>query len=326
MKYIIIGTGNICKTYIKAINNIEGSTICGFISRSGNNPSSASGLPVWSSLKDVNCDYNAIIITTPNGLHHKVAIDAARLGKHILTEKPLDITVEAMDKMINACKMAGVKLGVSFQRRMNPDNIAIKKLLDNKSLGKIFSVNLSCKFWRTQDYYDSAAYRGGYLIDGGGPFMQQAVHNLDLYQWFFGKPQSIKSMLGTFMHNIEAEDHGAAIFRHEDGMIGSVVASTATRPGFPARMEVYSDKGYFITLDDKISEWEIDGVPNPKRLVESTINKVSNVATISDSSLHEAVILDFEDSIKNNREPFVTPESAKLTSELVLKIYSEAKN
>ena len=240
MKYIIIGTGNICRTYIQAIGNLPGSQLCGFISRSGNPPEAAPDLPVWNDLNKVDCPYDTVIITTPNSFHHTFAIQAASLGKHVLTEKPMDITVDAMDRMMTACRNARVTLGVSYQRRMNPDNLALKKLMDEDRLGKVFAADLSCKFWRTREYYDSAPYRGGYDIDGGGPFMQQAVHNLDFYQWLFGMPVEVKSMLGTFLHDIDAEDHGAALMRHENGMIGTVIASTAMLPGFMARMARHS--------------------------------------------------------------------------------------
>lgn len=324
MKYIIIGTGNICRTYIDALKNLPGSEITGFISRSGKSPETAQALPAWKDLEQVDRTYDSVIITAPNSFHHRYARQAAALGKHILTEKPLDITTEAMDQMIQGAKQAGVTLSVSFQRRMNPDNLKLKKLIDSGALGKIFAVDLSCKFWRDQDYYDSAPYRGSVDIDGGGPFMQQAVHNLDLYQWLFGMPVRVKSMMGTFLHQMETEDHGAALMAHENGMIGSIIASTATRPGFKARMEVHSEKGYFITTDDKISDWEIDGVENPAEKVADFSEKVSNVPTISDSSRHQAVLLDFEAAVKDGREPLITGESAKNTTDLVLEIYRQA--
>jgi len=325
MKYIVIGTGNICRTYIQAIGNLSGSELCGFISRSGNVLEEARDLPAWRDLKDVDCHYDSIIITTPNSLHHQFAVQAAELGKHVLTEKPLDITKEAMDLMIEACQHAGVTLSVSFQRRMNPDNLALKKLMVEKKLGKVFAVDLSCKFWRTQEYYNSATYRGGYDIDGGGPFMQQAVHNLDFYQWLFGMPVEVKSMMGTFRHDIEVEDHGAALMRHENGMIGTVIASTAAFPGFKARMEVHSDKGYFITMDDKITDWNIEGVHNPAIQGSPVYEGSSHNPAVTDSSRHEAVLLDFEGAVREQREPLITAESAKKTSELVLQIYSQAK-
>jgi len=324
MKYIVIGTGNISRTYIQAIGNLPGSSLCGFISRSGRSPESAPDFPVWKSLDEVDCEYDCVIITTPNKFHHIHAVDAAERGKHVLCEKPLDITREGMDLMIDACRKAGVTLSASYQRRMSPDNLSLKKLMDENKLGRVFAADLSCKFWRDQEYYDSAPYRGGYDIDGGGPFMQQAVHNLDFYQWIFGMPVEVKSMTGRFMHEMEVEDHGAALLRHENGMIGTVIASTAATPGFMARLEVHSDRGYFITVDDRITEWGIAGVPNPAAALPDALESGSNQAFINDSSRHEAVLLDFEEAVREKREPMITAESARRTTELVLMIYKAA--
>ena len=112
-----------------------------------------------------------------------------RLGKHVLTEKPLDITIEAMDAMIDACKNNNVKLGVCYQYRSNPDIMILREMLSQGILGKPVAADYRINCWREQSYYDSASYRGGYEIDGGGPFIQQACHQIDLYAWFFGKPK-----------------------------------------------------------------------------------------------------------------------------------------
>ena len=119
----------------------------------------------------------------------------------------------------------------------------MKKLLDEKKLGRLCAVDLSVKCYRDQAYYDSAPYRGDKEIDGGGPFIQQAAHNVDMYCWFFGMPEEVVSALDTFAHNIEGEDHGVALLRHADGMIGTITASTVAKPGFPARLEIHAVPG-----------------------------------------------------------------------------------
>lgn len=321
MNYLLAGTGNISKTYIKAVENVKGAKITGCVSRSGRSPETAPGLKSFPSITDANVPFDAVIITTPNGLHHTAAIEAASRGKHVLTEKPLDITMQAMDDMINACKKAGVVLAVSYQRRMSPDNLALKKLFDAEAFGKIYAADLSCKFWRDQAYYDSGDYRGGYAIDGGGPFIQQACHNIDLYQWFFGMPTEVKSTLATLAHPIEAEDHGAAILRHTNGMLGTIVASTLAKPGLPARLEVHTEKGYFTTFDDKIAVWEIEGIPNPADSKDSYEQSGASSHKVADTSRHEAIIRDFEESVAKGKEPLVTAESARNTTELILRIY-----
>ena len=126
-------------------------------------------------------DVDAVLVMTPSGLHAKIGIQAVEAGKHVVTTKPMDVTVAACDRLIAAADTAGVKLAVSYQRRMSPDNIIIKKLLDTNALGKIFAADMRVKFFRDMDYYNSGPYRGNFEIDGGGPFMQQAAHNVDIF-------------------------------------------------------------------------------------------------------------------------------------------------
>lgn len=321
MRYVLIGTGNISNTYVNAISKIDGCEVVGCVSRSGNRPKSAPQIECKPTLAEIETPFDAVIITTPNGLHRAGAIEAARLGKHVLTEKPLDISLAAMDRMIAACETAGVTLAVAYQRRTNPDNLALKKLVDQGAFGRIYAADLSCKFWRDQAYYDSGAYRGGWEIDGGGPFMQQACHNIDYYLWLFGMPEQVNSHYGTFMHDIEVEDHGAALLKYANGMIGTIVASTATRPGFPARLEVHSEKGTFITLDDAISFWDIEGVPNPSRPTATNRSEGASSAAITDTSRHEDILRDFEAAVREGRQPLVDARSARQTTEFILRIY-----
>ncbi|MCB0643436.1 MAG: Gfo/Idh/MocA family oxidoreductase [Phaeodactylibacter sp.] len=324
MKYVILGTGNISNTYVQALEALPASELVGCVSRSGKSPAARRDLPTWPTLEAVTADFDAVIVATPNGLHSAGVIAAAQLGKHALTEKPLGIKKADMDQAIAACKANNLTLGVAYQRRTAPDNKAVKQLLEQGTLGRIFAADLSAKFYRDQAYYDSADYRGGFAIDGGGPFMQQACHNIDIYTWFFGMPTQIHSFMGTFTHQIEAEDHGAALLRYENGMIGTIIASTATKPGFAARLEVHSDLGSFTMVDDRITEWHFEASPNPSDTQFHYAHDGATSASVSDSSAHQQIILDFEEAVRSGREPIASGVSAGLTSELILGIYGVA--
>lgn len=314
MRYVLVGTGIFSNIYVEAISHLPECELVACVSPSCKPPQTAPQLECKCSLDEIEAPFDAVIIVTPNGLHHEAAIDAARLGKHVLTEKPLDITVEAMDRMMAACSSAGVKLGVAYQRRMNPDNLILKQMLTEQCFGKIYAADLSCKFWREQaDYYDLADYRGSWALDGGGPFMMQASHNIDIYRWFFGMPSQITSHLATFAHQIEVEDHGAVLLKYANGMIGTIIASTAAKPGFPARLEVHCEKGTFITTDDCISTWAIDGIPNPACGRNDGIQ--------SNMLRHVDILRDFESAAGNGHAPLIDAQSARETTELILKIY-----
>jgi UDP-N-acetyl-2-amino-2-deoxyglucuronate dehydrogenase len=326
-RFVIVGTGNISNTYAKAIGNIPEAEIVGAVSRGMREPAwASSGLEVESSLSAIKAGFDGVIVCTPNAFHHEGTIEAANLGKHVLCEKPIDITLPSADLMIEACRKAGVKLGVAYQRRMSPDIKAVKELLEKNALGRVFAVELTVNNYRDDNYYRSGKYRGTWSIDGGGPFMQQASHYIDIYGWYFGKPAKIVSMMDTFIHDIEVEDHGAAILRHEDGMIGVIIASTAAKPGFDARLEIHAERGTVLLENDIIVKWAVDGVPNPSRPHDVKIMSGASSHTIADTSLHEAIIKDFITAVRGDGEPLVTGKSARLATEIILEIYRSKAN
>ena len=324
MKYVIIGTGNISNTYVWAIAELPDSAVVAGVSRSGRPLPAAPDLPVYLDLEAVTEAFDAVIVATPNGLHCAGIIAAAKLGKHVLTEKPLGIRNEEMAEALAACEAANVTLAVAYQRRTAPDNQVVKALIEKGALGNIFAADLTAKFYRDQAYYDSAEYRGGYAIDGGGPFIQQAAHNIDIYVWFFGLPEQVVSMMGTFTHKMEAEDHGAALLRFPNGMIGTIIASTSTKPGFAARLEVHSDKGSFTMIDDAITEWHFDDVPNPANSDFQYSHDGATSASVSDTSAHKQIITDFEQVIARGETPIADGQSAQASSKLILDIYKSA--
>ena len=322
LRFVVVGSGNICKTYLQVAKKLEGAEIVGIVSRSKTRPAEVSDeISIASTLHEIAVDFDAVILATPNGLHHRDAIQAAQLGKHVLTEKPLDITVENMDSMIAACSEAGVKLAVAYQHRKSPDNLTIKKLLDAGELGRILSADFTVYCWRDQAYYDSGEWRGGWAIDGGGPFIQQACHQVDLYVWFFGMPSTVLSMTDRFIHDIEVEDHGAGLFRHDNGMIGTFIASTNAYPGFEPVFTIISENGTVIMENGRITEWHIRDMENPSKEPEGALHSGAASAAVTDTALHEAIVDDFIAAVTDDREPFVSGESARLTTELILQIY-----
>lgn len=323
-RFVIIGSGNICRTYFQATKNINDATIVGLVTRNHNRPDYLSPeVEIASRLDKIQTPFDGVILATPNGLHHMGAIAAAKLTKHVLTEKPLDISLANMDSIISACRKAGVKLGVAFQHRMSPDNRVLKKFIANNAFGRIYSADYTVRCWRDQSYYDSGEWRGSWEIDGGGPFIQQACHELDLYTWFFGQPQKVFSFTETFARNIEVEDHGAALFHHENGMIGTFIASTVAYPGFPPTLTIHSEKGTVIITNGKITGWHIEGVENPSKITKETIHSGAASAVVTDTQGHESILADFINAVRENKDPAVSGESAREATALALRIYNK---
>ncbi len=325
-QFAIVGSGNIGSSYTRAIDAIAGADLAALVSRSRQRPDYLSAeTPVFPSISAIDVPCDAVILCTPNGLHHEGAIEAAARGFHVLTEKVLDISVANMDSMDGACRRAGVQLAVTFQRRMSPDNAAVKALLETGALGKVYAADMRVKFFRDMDYYNLSDYRGGYAIDGGGPFIQQAAHNLDLLCWFFGMPAEVVAILGTLARDIEAEDHGVAAMRYPDGMIGSLTASTIAKPGYPPVLEIHSECGTIVLENDLITKWDVDGIENPSREPEDFgIHSGSDSAEVADTSGHEAILADFIQAALDGHPPAVPASSGRLATELALRIYQAA--
>jgi len=179
--------------------------------------------------------------------------------------------------------------------------------------------------WRPQEYYSNSAYRGNLALDGGGPFVQQASHNLDLYAWFFGLPDQIHAFTGTFVHQMEGEDYGSAILRHADGMIGTITASTACKPGFPPKMTIYTEKGTIVMVADQITRWDIEGIPNPAGFREKESHSGSSNNLVSNTRGHEILLRDFAEKCLSGGKVMVSGEDAHDATELILRIYESAK-
>ena len=321
VRFVLIGSGAIARVYLFALKNLPEARAVGVVSRSAKTPVGFSELPAFRSLNEVDIPFDAVLVCTPNGLHLDPVVEAAGLGKHVLCEKPIEIEIERIDRMIAACRAAGVKLGVTYQRRFSAHNPLVKRLIEAGKLGRILSVDLTVRNYRDERYFNSAPYRGTRSIDGGGCFMMQASHYIDLYCWFFGRPDHLISKVGTLLHPIEVEDHGAVICVHEGGPIATITASTVTRPGFPAKMEIYTDRGFLVMVDDVITEWAIEGMANPAGEDAQRPRGGTPLKPEEETLNQELVIRDFVRAIRQDREPLVNGEAARIATEVILEIY-----
>ncbi|MFO8015330.1 MAG: Gfo/Idh/MocA family oxidoreductase [Phycisphaerae bacterium] len=330
LRFVLVGTGNIAGTYAAAVEKVDEAAIVGVVSRDAARAGGfirENGLDAEAAtaLGAARADFDAVILATPNGLHHQGAIEAARLGKHVLSEKPLDVTAERMDRMIAACRDAGVRLGTAYFRRTRENNRIVKRMLDDGAFGRVYGADLSLKVYRPQDYYEGGAWRGTWDLDGGGPFMQQGSHDIDLACWLLGRPTAAVAMTGTFGHTgIEVEDHGAAALELAGGGILSVVASTVVQPGFPPRLDLFAERGSLSMENDRITFWGMEGMENPGAAPEGEQHSAAAGAAVKDTSGHEAVLRDFVEAVREDRPPLVPPESARVATDVILAIYRAA--
>ena len=190
-----------------------------------------------------------VVISTPHPSHEEITVYAAERGIHVLCEKPIAHTVAAADRMIAACRKAGVLLGIDFSQRPTPTYQKAHDIIANGELGEIYRVNFIASGWyRTQAYYDSGGWRGTWEGEGGGVIMNQAPHHLDLYCWLAGLPQSVKATALTRIHEIEVENTVAALLTHSKERVDSFYTTTAEWPG-RTEITVAGQKGRMVITD-----------------------------------------------------------------------------
>lgn len=272
-------------------------------------------------------DLDAVCICTPSGLHAEAAIAAAKAKKHILCEKPLDVTLEKIDRMLEAVRENGVKLGAIFQSRVQPDAQRTKRAIEEGLLGRILQADLSTKWYRSQEYYDSGAWRGTFELDGGGCLMNQGVHGVDLFQWLVGPVTSVYGKVATVNHKIEVEDSAYAIVELAGGGRGAIIGSTCAYPGFPTRIEIHGEKGSICLEDAKIVKWEIMGQETPEDLKVGAgegVGGAGDPRAIS-SYGHETLVDDLAHAILEGREPIISGEDARKAVAIILAIYQSSR-
>lgn len=314
-RFILIGHGVISKSYIHAISQIKHAEIVGVVGRNHNKVKPYAleqGIKFYgTSLADIakQSEASAVIICTPNAVHYDAVMEASQLGLHCLCEKPLDISPVKQLEMINTCKKNGVKLAVSYMRRFLNHMQFVKEVINSGKLGRITVVDVTLKHFRPKEYYDS--WHGTYSMDGGGPFIQQGSHMLDMVLWLCGGYNEVlDARRFQVYHDIETEDHGYAIIRYGNGAVGIIEASTASFGLSKDLIEISGTKGSISANYDKLVSFEIEGMEQPK------FDK--------NTDLFVQLISDFMECVDTGREPFIHGDSARLATELVVDIYKKS--
>jgi predicted dehydrogenase len=199
---------------------------------------------------------DAVIIATPHYFHPPIAIDAMRKGIHVISEKPMAVTVSAADEMIKVARETGVTFAVMFQERTLPVNQAAKRLIDQGRLGPLHRTLLIDAHFRSQAYYDSAGWRATWKGEGGGVLLNQAPHGMDIFTWLGGLPSRVTAQVNTRQHKIEVEDEAAALLEYPNGAIGYMVESVNEAPT-GQRIELCGEYGKLVLDSRGLQFWEI---------------------------------------------------------------------
>jgi len=270
-------------------------------------------------------DVDVVSVCVPSGLHAEVGIRAARAGKHLAVEKPIDVTLDAADRLIEAARAAGVALTVISQHRFDPGLIEAKTLIDEGALGRLVLGEASTKWYRTQAYYDSAAWRGTHAMDGGS-LMNQGIHYVDLLRWCMGPVREVTALCATQTHQIEVEDTSLAALRFISGALGTIVASTSVFPGFAQRLEITGTGGTVTIEDGAIVRRAFgSGAHEPGGPPGGAAAAGSNPAAV-DVASHAAQLADLLTAIGARRDPAVTGEDGRAALEIVRAVYESARD
>jgi predicted dehydrogenase len=264
---------------------------------------------------------DAVAICLPSALHAETAIEALRAGKHVIVEKPVDITLPAADRLIEAARSTGLTVSVISQRRFQPPVAQIRAAIDTGALGRVTSGIAESAFFRPQSYYDGDDWRGTLAIDGGGALMNQGIHALDLLVWMLGRPVQVSAQTGVLAHSgIEVEDVAGASILFESGAIGLLLASTAAYPGRPVRLTIHGDQGTAVLDDDQLAYFASAEAARP----EATV--LEGPADWGPVELaHLAQYRDFIAAVRDGRAPAVSLEAGRRSLATVLAVYESAR-
>ncbi|HEY6297417.1 MAG TPA: Gfo/Idh/MocA family oxidoreductase [Streptosporangiaceae bacterium] len=325
----IVGAGVIAAVHAEAIATLPGAALAAVTDVAPGAAAAFAAARGCAAAPDLDAllarpDVDVVSVCVPSGLHAEVGIRAAEAGKHIVVEKPIDVTLDAADRLIEAARTAGVGLTVISQHRFDPGLIETRRLLDEGALGRLVIGEASTKWYRTQAYYDSAAWRGTDAMDGGS-LMNQGIHYVDLLRWCMGPVTEVAALCATQTHQIEVEDTALAALRFSSGAVGTIVTSTSVFPGFAQRLEITGTEGTVTIEDGAIIRRAFGGgAHEPGGPPGGGTAAGSNPAAV-DVASHAAQLADLLAAIEAGREPAVTGEHGRAALEIVCAVYESAR-
>ncbi|TWU48887.1 Glucose--fructose oxidoreductase precursor [Rubripirellula tenax] len=333
----IVGVGMIANFHARAVADAKGAHLVGATSRRLEPTAEFAAkhnCKPFDSLEAMLADpeVQAVSICAPSGAHLDPAIAAAKAGKHVIVEKPLEVTTERCDQIIRACDEAGVRLAVTFQSRFHESSRLMKQAVEAGRFGKITMGDAYVKWFRSQEYYDSGAWRGTWQLDGGGALMNQAIHSVDLLLWLMGPVAEVSAMTATMTHErIEVEDVAVATLKFANGALGVIEATTTAYPGSLKRIEISGSHGTAILEEEDIKQWQFaDETDEDEAVRKRMAGRTETGGGAADPAAigHHGHTMLFEEVIAaiNEKRPSVLDgREGRRSVELIRAIYDSAK-
>ncbi len=331
----IIGAGLIADFHAKAIKSLKNARLTGIC---GSNQVKVAGLSekyecrAFSGVDEMlsSPDIDIVTIATPSGAHMEPTVEAARHGKHVICEKPLEISLSRIERMINAHAEAGTRLGGIFNYRFSDTVGHIKKAIDDGRFGTITYASVHVPWWRNEAYYENS-WHGSLKLDGGGALMNQAIHMIDLLQYLMGPVDSLSAYVATLAHKIEAEDTAAAILKFRNKALGVIYGTTASFPGQFRRLEITGTRGTVIQVENSFKVWQFDDQSDADNEIARLFSRIEGGGGISDPAAipfepHARNIAAFLDAVEKGKTFEIEGPEARKAVEIILAIYSSARD
>lgn len=335
----IVGCGMIAGFHIRALAEVPGARVVALMDQvpgAADRLSTSSGLgcATFTDLRPMleRKDVEVVIVSTPSGAHMESAVAAANAGKHVVVEKPLEITVERCDRIIQACEQNGVKLCTIFPSRFADSNRVLKAAVEAGRFGRLTLGETTCKWWRSQEYYDKGGWRGTWALDGGGALMNQAIHNVDLLLWMMGPAQQVTALTATLAHErIEVEDTAVACIRFQNGALGVIEATTSVHPGLPKTIAIHGTCGSAVIEQEDVLRWDFLPENDEDRAIRQRFaQRIGASGGASDPSAishvyHARQLTDFVDALQTGKSPQVDGREGRRAVELIRAVYRSSQ-
>ena len=326
----ILGGGNISDTHARAAAEIKDVRIAAVAGQNGERTRTLAARHGAVAYADTDAllrhrPLDLVLIGSPSGLHAEQGIAAARQGLHVLTEKPIDVSVERADALIAACDTAGVKLGLFFQDRFAPGLLGLREAIDEGALGRLILASARVKWWRPSEYYSGSRWRGTRALDGGGAVINQGIHTLDLLLWLMGDVQRVFARAANLHHRIEGEDALVATLEFRSGALATFEATTAAWPGYPRQVELTGTEGTVTIQQDRVAAADLR-TPRPGLVgATASANPAAHSPTVSDVRGHRSALEDFVGAIREKRPPRCDGREGRRSLALVDALYRSAR-
>lgn len=348
IKTAIIGCGKVSHLHAAALQQGRNTELTAVYSRSiekAKDFASQYGVEAYDDIEKMisEAGIESVVICTPHPFHAEAVIKAAGAGAHCLVEKPLASSLQDCDTMIQVCSVNQVKLGVVSQRRFYEPVQRLKKAIDEKKIGTPALGTINMLGWRDQQYYESDEWRGTWKMEGGGVLVNQAPHQLDIFQWLMGPVEEVYGIWRNMNHPyIEVEDTALAIVKFKSGAIGNIIVSNSQKPGIYGKVHVHGSNGasvgvqtdggaMFIAGMSSIAEPPVNdlwSVPGEEHFLEKWNKEDADTFNSVNPMVHYIKLQneDFADAIIQNRNPIVTGEDGRVTVELFTAIYRSTRD